>query len=71
MSSSSNQALSPELLPILPIRDIHDKVIELDMMVRHILIVPLSMRYSTFSLALAAAPPSTSGQDSYNGCLLR
>ena len=51
--------------------DMHDKVIELDMMVRHILIVPLSMRYSTFSLALAAAPPSTSGQDSYNGCLLR
>ena len=41
--------------------DMHDKVIELDMMVRHILIVPLSMRYSTFSLALAAAPPSTSG----------
>ena len=41
--------------------DMHDKVIGLDMMVRHILIVPLSMRYSTFSLALAAAPPSTSG----------
>ena len=41
--------------------DMHDKVIGLDMMVRLILIVPLSMRYSTFSLALAAAPPSTSG----------
>ena len=34
--------------------DMHDKVIELDMMVRHILIVPLSMKYSTFSLAAAA-----------------